>query len=439
MFQSSNKIIIVDDQERGLLDLAKKFSEKNLTYKIINYDPNDDIDREALTGVRIAFFDINLVSGQFIDLNQSSFDYTSDSSLRSAYNALASALQSIISNENGPYVLVFWSLNVKLIDDFIKYVDDRQLSISKPVKVLGLDKSDVSNIDEKIDEILNSPSVKLLYGFEYMCEIAATKAIQEIYELIPRSTDKSWGQIDSMFEENFKNVFLKLAISSVGENNIEGNLDKAITTSLMPLFTSHMLNQRNNSWRSLLSTEGAVPQLDENVRCSLNTVLHIDREPMHNERGAVYEVEIDPTHYFDDYDLWIKNVVGLKKTPKNKDIPSIQNIVDQSKLIAVEISASCDYAQNNSRTLKYLLGVKTPIVDKSIVDALRKHNSFDPKMIFQIDDKFQVFFDLNYVYTKSMKSSENLGPLLFTFKKEFVDMIGNRYANHISRIGISSF
>ena len=55
----------------------------------------------------------------------------------------------------------------------------------------------------------------------------------------------------------------------------------------------------------------------------------------------------------------------------------------------------------------------------------------------EFDKPLFIAFDFNYVlvdYEPSIIES-----MLFGFKKEMMDMIGNQYANHISRIGITSF
>jgi hypothetical protein len=53
------------------------------------------------------------------------------------------------------------------------------------------------------------------------------------------------------------------------------------------------------------------------------------------------------------------------------------------------------------------------------------------------NEKHSLFLNLNYVFSDSEITF--LGEPLFILKKELIDLIGNRYANHVSRIGITSF
>ena len=52
--------------------------------------------------------------------------------------------------------------------------------------------------------------------------------------------------------------------------------------------------------------------------------------------------------------------------------------------------------------------------------------------------KYQIGVNLNFTFTEQ-DSNPILGEPAFALKKEIMDMIGNKYANHIARIGIASF
>jgi len=60
---------------------------------------------------------------------------------------------------------------------------------------------------------------------------------------------------------------------------------------------------------------------------------------------------------------------------------------------------------------------------------------------FEIDGSEKIIaFNLNFSYTIcNSEISQVIGDPIFCFKKEMMDMIGNQYANHISRIGITTF
>lgn len=310
MFQSQNRIIIVDDQDSGLLTLAKKFSDKGLTYKLIHYSQLEDIDRKRLTGIRLAFFDINLATGQTVDLNQQEFNYETDASLATVYNTLSGAIESIISPDNGPFVLVFWSSNTPLINNFIKYVNDRQLNLPKPLSIKCIDKNEVDNIAVRINEIIGEIPIRLLYSFERKCEIASSHSINEIFSIIPKQEDISWGENDEIFENNFKQIFSHLAISSLGAN-ANDNVDKGIIESLTPIVNFQIEKLNDNSWKEYLGDINRT-KLDDSITSRLNRILHINLTPQHKERGAVYAINLQDYSLIENYDVWVRSLISFK-------------------------------------------------------------------------------------------------------------------------------
>ena len=54
------------------------------------------------------------------------------------------------------------------------------------------------------------------------------------------------------------------------------------------------------------------------------------------------------------------------------------------------------------------------------------------------NEDFQIWLNLNFVFG-TIADDSRLGDPLFVLKKEIMDMIGNKYASHVSRIGITSF
>ena len=450
MFKAQNRIIIVDDQNEGLLTLAKKFSDKGLTYKLIEYSQLDDMNREKLTGVRLAFFDINLVSGQMVDLNQKIFDYENDSSLSTIYNTLSGAIESIISFDNGPFVLIFWSANTCLVENFIKYINDRDIDIPKPLIIECINKEDVNHIDVRISEILDQMPIRLLYNFERKCEMAATNTINQIFGIIPKDGNLSWGNEDEIFRSNFKKVFSKIAISKLGKEHAQKHPDRAIYESLIPLVEYELINfLPDSSWKELLGdlNNGSSNGFDNS---KLNSMYHLDlkTEVTLNQRGAVFRYDVmaeggvNPNYYFKEVEQKSQELFD-KFIRFNSNISDFQKRYFRGSSIfaLIEISPACDYSQNKSRNLNYLLALFTPIVKESKISFDKIGDSIlhkDIPTIYFDKKKYKIWINLNYSFS-NLDGVDNVTKPLFVLKKELVDMIGNRYANHISRIGITSF
>lgn len=451
MFQSQNRIIIVDDQDSGLLTLAKKFSDKGLTYKLIHYSQLEDMDREKLTGIRLAFFDINLAAGQTVDLNQQEFNYETDASLATVYNTLSGAIESIISPDNGPFVLVFWSSNTPLIDNFIQYVNDRQVNLPKPLSIKCIDKNEVDNIAVRINEIIEEIPIRLLYSFERKCEIAAVNTINQIFEIIPKDDNSNWGQQDLEFDSNFKKVFSKMAISRLGEKYAQQHPDKAIYESLIPLVGYELINfLPDDNWKNYLGNFSNSEYPTKFDLSKLNSIYHLDlkTEVTLNQRGAVFNYNImtvggvEPNYYFKELEDRTLDLFS-KFIRFSSTISDFQKRYFRTNSIftLIEISPACDYSQGKSRNLNYLLALLTPVVKEGKIQFDKISDSIlhkDIPTIYFNKRKYKIWINLNYSFS-NLDGVNNVTKPLFVLKKELVDMIGNRYANHISRIGITSF
>ncbi len=133
--------------------------------------------------------------------------------------------------------------------------------------------------------------------------------------------------------------------------------------------------------------------------------------------------------------LWAE----IPANQKEANETAIKTLISSSKLIAIEISSACDHQQNKSRLNKYLYGIVIDKISADLIDNNAKSdNSMRAGLFYVKNTEFEVWVNLNYVFG-ALPSDKRLGKPLFTFKKEMMDMIGNRYANHVSRIGITSF
>ena len=387
---------------------------------------------EPLSGVRFAFFDIHL--------NQSA----------EPLSTLRDAISKYISKENGPYVLIFWSNRAELVPDFLKFVNRTTDEFSeklKPISLEIIDKSeflsDHKSLEYKLDEILSKDIVKCLIEFEEAVLTAAMQTLDSILSTIP--FDDLWGKSD-IFNSNCQAVFSKIAESAYGFTHAKENPDAAICESITPIFENILLQNTKDNWKKyLLPLQNANKSSDiifpKNYSpATLNTIFHVDKFKIatrsKTERGAVCPIDKSKvTDVFKSifnvtYDEWFSiTFPGL--TNEDKDI---------AMLIAIEFSAACDYSQNKKRTNKYILGIMIPAI---AFNKLKKKNigAFLVALpfSFELDGKnYKIGVNLNYTFTEHSESNILEKPIFF-LKKDIMNMIGNKYANHISRIGITSF
>lgn len=444
MFSNQSKIIIVDNNPDHIEILKNVFVDNFIKCNTYLYDYFNK-NEIPLKDVRVAFFDVNLADIATANTN-------------AIFNDLANALNEFISSDNGLYSLVFWTQNKTLIDDFIIYINERRPETPKPFNVSFIDKDEFigqanGDLFKVLNEIMNQPSINLLFDFENHVKKIATDTINQLYNIIPNGR---WGD-NELFNENFDSVFSKIAIGALGYEHAKQQPDKAIYEALMPLISNNSINAISSKlWEDALtklknSDKSSQPNYPQNFEPSkLNTIFHIDEisTSQKSKRGLVLEYSFLPKNikntllYFKELEkesteLFNKFVVfSNQSTPKIRD-----NIRGNSKFIAIEISASCDYSQNKPRNNKYILGLITPEINSTYIQLSSISESIFYKDIPVINFKgqnYQFWLNLNYSFS-DFEISENIRNPLFSFKKEISDMIGNRYANHISRIGITSF
>jgi hypothetical protein len=450
MFEAQNRIIIVDDIQNELDTLTKAFLDNGIGCRPFLYD---NTYNQPLTKIRIAFFDVNIGEKKVDDSGATDEEIEKLNS--PVYNDLAFALNQYISKENGPFALIFWTKNKKIIDGFRKYLQNPERGFSDtpfPIFIGTIDKDEFienkDNLPTKLLEVLNQEEIKFLFDFENKSRIAGEQTINKIYDIIPK--DKNWGESTILFD-NLGKILSKIASSTLGFDHSKENPGKAVYEGLIPILNNELTSIRDDvNWKNLLqplyaaATHKQITSPNDAIQRQVNSVFHIEKSNNNKDvRGTV--IEIDKANNvtlqslnISDINKWFNEII-----PFNSDKGATKKTVrNDSTLIAVEISAACDYSNKKNRINKYVLGFMTPIinVENDISKDRRPECSYHiGGANFHFDTKdFQIWLNLNFVFG-AKADDVRLGDVKFVLKKEIMDMIGNKYASHISRIGITSF
>jgi hypothetical protein len=440
-YKPNNNIIIVDDVKADLDTLSNELTIKGIGNRIFKYP--EDIPGKPMKGVRIAFFDI--------DINPSG-----GGSDGRRYNDLANAIKQFIDFSNGPFVLIFWTKNKEEIDRLKEYISEVHQDCPRPFLVSHIDKADFTiSPQENLQQILDDPILELLFDFEGRAFEAASETISQIYDIIPKDAD-GWGE-NEFFKANFERVFSKIATSSLGFGHAQKNPDKAVYEALIPVLSHKIVsnNSKGNKWALYLNTLKNATTSNIEVPnfkySSLNSIFHLDTTSQidHSTRGAVFVYNYDyrvtarsRLDFFEELNKQSKDVfsrfVQFNDTISEGEKDSIRG---KTKFVIIEISAVCDYSQNKLRNHKFVLALLTPAIKNNQINgALINEAVFYkdlPVLHFDGND-YRLWVNFNFSVS-DFQITNNIGDPLFILKKEIVDMIGNRYANHVSRIGITSF
>lgn len=428
MFEENNSIIIVDDQPEHLTRLSNIFCQYGISCRTFHY--NEMAEFTPLEGVKIAFFDVMLTNA-------------GDENAQMA--VLYDALKNYISPANHAFVLVLWTNQPEYKDKLIEYIKrpGNCEGIAKPIEIEVIDKNifleNETNLRSRLESLMDETIVKCLFSFESELRQASDRSLSEILRLIP--FPDQWGSNDT-YINNVKNVFAKIAIETFGAKRGMAYPDLAIKELFGPLFLHYLSSNGSDVWKQFLGDIKKPKDFpDPSIVARLNTIFHLNSYITDSEaRGIVRQIEYSNQ----DISQLFSNEVKFNPREWIDEVLLNRNQYEGEilDLIAVEISAACDYSNNKKRTHQYLLGA---ILPKSLYEMIRKANFSEA--VFHLPFSFMysgcecnLLLHFNFLLTEEENSSHKLlGPAIFELKNEVMNMICDRHARHISRIGITSF
>lgn len=436
MIKPHSKIIAVDNQEEELSLLLKTLNEIRIPCLPVLYEVGDTLE-EKFNGIRIAFFDINLAEG-----------HNSGAKLHSI---IADALSQVLDPANGPFALIFWTKHQTEIADIIAYIQDpkRGIEVPFPLVIDCIDKGKIANKEALIPElerVLSNPTLNALLDYEENAQKAASDTIDSIFSIVPGY--EQWGDF-SLFDSNFKNVISKMAADSLGYGHAKKNPTKSIHFAFSPILNYNLKNIQLNedAWAENLkplSDSHEAKELSYPLKFdigNLNSIYHlILPTDVHTKdhRGIILNCEVDSSKFNEVFNHSYEEIrdIFLPIKPKIDEKQKL-SIYEQIEFVFIEISAACDFSQNNKRASKYILGLKFP---QSIERAINKpKDSVFKTPLFTIDGaSFYIYVNFNFVLGLNPTDAK-LGEMRFCFSEDMTNMIGNRYANYTSRIGIVSY
>lgn len=444
-----NRILIVDDDEGEILNLSTAF-KNNFNFEVLThvYEQSSGV-QQKFKDIRIVFFDLNITQTQIIHSDKEG-DWKPNSK---AFNELAVAISEVIDDTNQPYALIFWTKNQEHVEAFKAFVYERMPGkIPSPTHIGCLAKEVFDSSQDKkelITETLKGTIFYELMNFEKILHDEVESLMFHILDIA--NEDKMFIWNDS-YDSNIRNFLRTIASKHAGFNHSKENPTKSLTEVLLPLLNDRVIKNAEGTkiWDDILDFGSANKKdcqfSDNNNVPKLNSVFHIDENPNKFEtRGAVFKVN-DPKAFFE-------SKLGIKKPASiisNTLTEFPRESRDKVTFTLMEISSACDYSQKKERFHKYILGLKLPKECYDLyVDGLQttyktqSQSTLDIRASF-FDEKsgeyFNIILNKNYVLTLNIcEKGANELTHLFTFKKEMMDYIGNQYANHVSRIGITSF
>ena len=330
----------------------------------VTYEPEKGLDKTNFKGVRALFLDLHLL------------DQLPTSDDKPRFALIATLLEDNISATGGPFVLVVWTAHEQLIEPLKAYLNDyidREKPYARPLAVVGLPKErfiDVDNGKILVDKaralrnavaatVKDIPQLAALLSWEVDVQAAAGETLATLMELVPAENQRS-----ANFADGLGDVLTRLAQAAVGESHVADDPRAAITSALAPILADRIVNQQgaeaaSDAWRGALTGDSSTA-LDSTRSGKINRMLHVADPASETIRpvdwGAVVEL---PEAWWTDEEMTARFGVTrcellegehkLRKEDGGRCRPRL-----------VRVGAACDYAQNRSGPLMYLLGLEVP-------------------------------------------------------------------------------
>ncbi len=358
------RFVVVDDELTHLNAILDTFQKLGSPCIGIHYDPAAELDPAHFRGVRVLFLDLHLIGGAL------GTDY------RRHYAQIAAILENNISPHGGPFVLVIWTANPHLQNELIEYLDlnlDPQKPHAKPLAIRCLEKERFINVEtgaavnpgqlrQAVEGAISSNAqLAALLSWELDVLAAAGATLSTLLALVP-SNQRSTATFPSALDT----ILSRLAREAVGPSNVAIDPRAAITTALAPILADRIINQHptaevSDRWSNAVTrhSDSALGNSTEEEAGQINRMLHIAIPGPETIRPTDWGTVVDyPTAWTDPE---VSNTIGFTIDQFLGHELKIEGAGRaQCRPCLVRVGAACDYAQNRSGPLKYLLGIEVP-------------------------------------------------------------------------------
>ena len=287
----NGRIAIIDDQIKQAEPIINILSKRQMPLTYFSGDPAflPEIGNN-INDIRVLFLDINLIDD-------------SEHPNKVLKARLIPVLERVISEENYPYVLIYWTRhNGSEHKDLIeKEIFNNDLANRKPIAFLSAIKGDYFNFDgsltddfnekldglfDKIDILISQhPAYSHLINWENQVHLSADSTLQSIFS----------SYNDSEWDNNANYTLNKLGEAYLGKHYKTAEIEEKIKGSFISLSTvfkdileHNIQNQTIENKDSLEYTEDAVIKSINSLNLSLNTTNYVKEIA---ESGNVLELQ----------------------------------------------------------------------------------------------------------------------------------------------------
>lgn len=447
----NGRIAIIDDKIAHAMPIIRLLSKYEMPHSYFSNDleylPEPGTRKND---IRILFLDINLLG-----------DGTYPRKTIRA--TLVGVLSRVISPNNFPYVIIYWSRHEDEYKELIEQEIFNDILIDrKPIGFLSLNKLDFFDLEGSLVEGANERMSSLLNTADKLIsEDLAHSYLIQWENLIHYSGDITLQEVFSSYHEykdwsdNANFILDKLGLSYSGKTFFSLDDEKKIQSSY------HALNNVFLDSLETLVNKCKIPNA-ENLTSNSNNVnkesiYTINRKLLTGSHvngdlkypGTIIENK-DPSsngpfaiffnHVFNRFSIDVQSTSGLSQKEISKERDKIakklrRTIRETWKKIYLIVTPLCDYVQCKSTYNRVVQGVLIEAKYRKYLDNKSEAIFISPEFLVE-DKNYIVVLHFRYFFTAiNCKKEEFLTPI-FRFRQEMLAEIQSKLARHISRQGI---
>lgn len=443
----NGRIAIIDNELEQAIPLMKIFAKNQMPYVFykgddLSYLPSEDTTHND---IRLLFLDINLINSRTPTENE-------------VRSSLYSVIRRVISVNNFPYSLIYWSRQEKEYSKVVKSLFENELSDRKPINIIPFVKSDffpnfsdvevTNDLDliAEINKVINTDyAYSYLLNWENQVHHSTDKTLQEVFSAY--HLFKDWTNNANYILEKLGRAYLGKHFSDA----TPADKIKASFISFNSVFKDTLEHIVYNTELTNVQTLTYDTEKVESNVYSINEKLNLSKDVKNiAESGNVIVMEESD----DIFGKLLNKLISFFQLKnylrfKNKEIQEVdlkkladvehkkikKEIKESWVKLAVVVTPVCDFVQKENKVYDRIVkGLLIPSKYKNFIDDKSEAVYILPITISYNNKDYILILDFRYFSTLDL-SAENATPI-FRLRQELLAEIQSRLARHINRQGI---
>lgn len=424
---SSPRIVAIDDIRRDLNALVRGLRRQGTSCLPIDFPDGLDTLRDC-PNLRILFADLHLIVG------------ANSRQRRSHYSTIGGILQEQI-RPIGPYIVVLWTKYPNDANGLLRYLNSTLQDVAKPFTTFAMDKNkyfrgngrvlmdalirDLARLSEKV------PEFAALMDWEDHINSGAGDTLMSILEVSMDEVRKDPRR------RRMGALLYNLAMAAVGSGHVDENRFRAVNAALLPILadrTSFATSRvEDNVWAKALSSRNQNTAISNYDKARLNRLVHIaspDQYSRSEEPGAVIGL---PSQFVGPAFEGLFSIAE-EKALFDEFLCKADSDIGNRRWVLVQTQPACDYAQRQSGTLPFYLGLE--LAAEAVRGNAKAPDSLWRSPRYEWNGK-ECFLHVSARYPLSMARSSVAGvPQIYRIREQLLANLTQRLGVYASRLGI---